>query len=149
MKLEQMISARTFVLQGPVISIQIYANTPCNIPRDMVKMAIEKGMAFADNATRDEKVTQVFTAPVLPAVPQSSADREDMMYLIFEDMIERNDASDFAASGVPSHIAVSARAGFKVAQKEVATCWAKMKTEQEEKANAQAAAALVPPTKGE
>jgi hypothetical protein len=95
---------------------------PTWVPPMIEKEAVAIGAERVDGDKVD-----VLGEEAPPAPTYSPDEREQMIMLAFETLIEKNERKSFTAQGVPTDKAVEAITGFEVSTKERQELWQKYK----------------------
>lgn len=100
-------------------TIQFKRNVPTHVPAILRSQAIAIGAVPADGS--DPNVLQ--DEPQVSAAPADPMERIDAVRKAIELIVRRNERGDFTAAGIPTTVAVSQAAGWKVQAREIAHEW--------------------------
>ena len=106
-------------LQGH--TIQFTKGEPVRVPAHLVKEAMGIG-AVPVNESELPSAESVNETPI-----PTGEERTELLFVVYEDMIARNERGEFGASGAPHVAHVSRLAGFEVKGKERDETWAQYK----------------------
>lgn len=119
------ISNRDIILRsinGHAIEFKKDVSTP--VPRALHAECLDKGILPDDKQNLDEVTSAI--DPKAPKLAPDEADaRNDEILAVIEQIVKRNNPSDFTGGGHPSAVSVSASLGWKADQKEVSDVWKK------------------------
>lgn len=111
---------RNATLSGKGHRIVFVKGQPSYVPPEMAREAIGIGAEPID-ADKDSLLPQ----DALPEEQLSPADREALIFAAFDDIVNRNNPSDFGGDGKPSVDAVKAIVKFTVIKKEIVSLYQK------------------------
>lgn len=115
---------RNYTLRSTSGVIQFVKGEPTFVPRHMEREVVAIGGELADLDV--VAPTLVPQDAALPDVPRGE-DRSEQIQIAMALIVERNESSDFTASGSPTVKAVEKITGFDVDRNEVASAWTKFK----------------------
>lgn len=109
---------RTYTLRTTNGVISFEKGIPVTIPKCMEKEAQMIGAERVDGDAPDLLEPEKVVAPAL-----TMDERRGQIFVAFEALVEKNDAKDFTAQGVPSVKAVERIVDFTIERTELAECW--------------------------
>ena len=113
---------RNFLLRTTSGCVAFEKGVPTWITPEMQKEAQAIGAERVDGKNID-----VVEEEVAAKLPPSGIEREDEIFAAFEQIIARNESSDFTGQGVPTVKAMEKIVSFNVDRQEVTAAWADFK----------------------
>jgi hypothetical protein len=110
---------RKYVLRSTKgYAIAFEKDKPIDVPAVLIEEVLAIGGQFADKKVAEENFKEREARKELTAEERLAA-----LEAAFKALIDKNDANDFAASGVPTLAAIEKQSGIRFDQKEVRNGW--------------------------
>lgn len=113
---------RTFNLVGKGHNIRFEKGKPTYVPPELVAEAVGIGALSADGENPD-----ILPPEARPEEHLTPEEREALLFAAFDDLVAKNQTTDFGGDGIPSVDAVKRTISFSVVKKEVVAAWRKYK----------------------
>ena len=101
-------------------SVAFQKGVPTYVPREMYREVISVG---AERVDGDQ--AEGMSEPSAPPPEPTGAEREELVFEAFNEIVNKNAREDFTAQGAPHVKAIRTLVGFAVDNKERDTLWAK------------------------